>query len=316
MNVLVIGSGSVGIGLAASMLSQDAKVSVYARGRTAKAIRENGIERTGLFRHYSFGPEEVNVYESYGEMPKGAFEYVFIASKTTANDDISQNLNESRDILKESFKIIIFQNGFGNDEAYLRFFDKSEVFCARVITGFTRPERHVSEVTVYTEPILIGSLQNQDLKDLQVIADMITASGIRCEITDEVDKYLWAKMLYNCALNPLGAILNVNYGKLTENEYTMEIMDEIIDEIFEVMAAEGYETLWKSPDEYRDVFYSKLVPDTYSHYSSTHQDIQRKIPTEIDSLTGRVIALAKAHNIDASANRFVYNLVKSIENDF
>lgn len=316
MNVLVIGSGSVGIGLAASMLSQNANVSIYARGETAKAIRKNGIKRVGLFEHYSFGPEDVDVYEKYSEIPKNTFDYVFITSKTTANDDISKRLSSSRDILKDGFKIIIFQNGFGNDEAYLRYFDKSEVFSARVITGFTRPERHISEVTVYTEPILIGSLQNENPECLQTIADMITASGIKCEITNEVDKYLWAKMLYNCALNPLGAILNVNYGKLTENEYSKEIMDRIIDEIFNVIEASEYETLWASSDDYKDVFYSKLVPDTYNHYSSTHQDIQRKIRTEIDSLNGKVITLGKRYNIDVSTNRIVYNLIKSIENDF
>lgn len=316
MNVLVIGSGSVGIGLAASMLSQGADVSIYARGETAKAIRKNGIKRTGLFTHYEFAPKEFKVYENYTEIPKDTFDYVFITSKTTANDDISKKLNASRDILKDGFKIIIFQNGFGNDEAYLRYFSSKEVFSARVITGFTRPERHISEVTVYTEPILIGSLQNEDAKDLQIIADMISASGIGCEITSEVDKYLWAKMLYNCALNPLGAILNVNYGKLTENEYSKEIMDTIIDEIFEVIDASEYETLWDSSDEYKDIFYSKLVPDTYNHYSSTHQDIQRKIRTEIDSLNGKVIELSQKHNIDVPANRMVYNMIKSIENDF
>ena len=316
MNVLVIGSGSVGIGLAASMLSQGADISLFARGKTADAIRKNGIRRVGLFTHYSFSEDKVNVYEDYKDIPKNTFDYVFITSKTTANDDISQNLDSSRDILKEDFKIIIFQNGFGNDEAYLRYFSPDEVFCARVITGFRRPERHISEVTVYTEPIQIGSLQKQDPSDLQIIADMITASGIDCKITDEVDKYLWAKMLYNCALNPLGAILNVNYGKLTENEYSKEIMNSIIDEIFAVIDASEYETFWNSPDEYRDVFYSKLVPDTYDHYSSTHQDIQRKIRTEIDSLNGKVIQLGEAYNIDVSTNRIIYNMIKSIENDF
>ena len=316
MNILIIGSGAVGIGLAASMKSQNANISIFARGETAKAIKENGIKRCGLFTHYSFTKDEVNVYETYGEIPKNTFEYVFIASKTTANDDISQKLDIHREILKDNFKIIIFQNGFGNDEAYLRFFDKSRVFCARVITGFTRPQRHVSEVTVYTEPILIGSLQKQDPSDLKEIADMITSSGINCELTDEVDKYLWAKMLYNCALNPLGAILDVNYGKLTENEYSIELMNNIIDEIFEVIKASGYETLWHSSDEYKDIFYSKLVPDTYNHYSSTHQDIQRKIKTEIDSLTGKVIELGERNNIDVSTNKIIYNLIKSIETDF
>ena len=316
MNVLVIGAGAVGIGLATSMKSQNANVSLFARGKTAKAIRENGIERCGLFAHYKFGNDDINVYESYDDIPKDTFEYVFITSKTTANDDISKNLNLHRDILKENFKIIIFQNGFGNDEYYLRFFDKKEVFSARVITGFARPQRHISEVTVYTEPIQIGSLQNQDSSELKPIADMITASGIECELTDEVDKYLWAKMLYNCALNPLGAILDVNYGKLTENEYSKELMDNIIDEIFEVIKSSEYETFWDNSEEYKNLFYSKLVPDTYNHYSSTHQDIKRKIKTEIDSLTGKVIELGEINNVDVSTNKIIYNLIKSIESDF
>ena len=316
MNILVIGSGAVGIGLAASMLSQGADISIFARDKTAKAIKENGIKRCGLFTHYEFTSDEVNVYETYEEIPKDTIEYVFITSKTTANDDISKKLNTHRDILKEDFKIIIFQNGFGNDTAYLRFFDKAQVFSARVITGFTRPERHISAVTVYTEPLLIGSLQKQDPSELQPIADMITSSGIQCKLTGEVDKYLWAKMLYNCALNPLGAILDVNYGKLTENEYSKEIMDSIIDEIFDVIKASGYETLWENSQEYKDIFYSKLVPDTYNHYSSTHQDIKRKIKTEIDSLTGKVIELGEANNVDVGTNKIIYNLIKSIESDF
>lgn len=314
MNILIIGAGGVGIGLATSVASQGADVSIYARGNTAKSIKENGIKRCGLFTHYEI--REVPVYESYEEIPKNHFDYIFICSKTTANEDIAENLNRNRDILKESTKIIIFQNGFGNDEHYLKHFTKKQVFSARVITGFTRPERHISEVTVYTEPILLGSLRGENPDSLQEIADLITASGIKCEITTEVDKYLWAKMLYNCTLNPLGAILDVTYGKLTENQYTLDIMNSIIDEIFEVIKASPYETLWDTPDEYRDIFYSKLVPDTYNHYSSTHQDIKKKIPTEIDSLNGKVIQLGKLNNVNVKTNEFIYNLIKAIESTF
>ena len=316
MKILVIGAGAVGIGLAASLMSQNADVSIYARGETAKAIKKNGIKRCGLFENYSFSSDEVKVFSDYRDIAKKSFDYVFITSKTTANDDISQKLNEFRDILKTDFKIIIFQNGFGNDNAYLRYYDKSEVFCARLITGFARHDRYISEVTVYTEPIQIGSLQNQDPKDLKEIADMIASSGIGCELTDEVDKYLWAKMLYNCALNPLGTILDVNYGKLTENEYSKEIMDRIIDEIFDVINASEYETFWDNSEDYKKIFYNKLVPDTYEHISSTHQDVKRKIKTEIDSLNGSVIRLAETYGIDVSTNRIIYNLIKSIENDF
>ena len=314
MKILLIGAGAVGIGLAASVASQGAEVSIYARSETAKKIKENGIKRTGLFTHYEI--KDIPVYENYEEIPENHFDYIFIASKTTANGEIAENLNNHSSIVKETAKIIIFQNGFGNDEPYFKYFPKKQIYCARVITGFTRPERHISDVTVYTEPILLGSLQNEDTTDLQEIADLITASGIECKVTDEIDKYLWAKMLYNCTLNPLGAILDVTYGQLTENPYTVEIMNNVLDEVFEVIKASPYETLWDSAEEYRDLFYSKLVPDTYNHYSSTHHDLQNNIRTEIDSLNGKVIRLGEVNNVDVKTNRFIYNLIKAIESTF
>ena len=316
MNILVIGSGAVGIGIGSSLLSQGVDISFLASKNTARKMKEDGIKRTGLFTNYTFNPQEFNVYESYEEIPKKTFDYVLITSKTTSNDDISKKLNENRDILKDDFTILIIQNGFGNDQLFLRYFKTTEVYCARIITGFTRPERNISEVTVYTEPILLGSLQGENIEHLKIIADKITASGIKCELSYELDKYLWAKMLYNCSLNALGAILDVTYGKLTENEYTKEIMNNIIDEIFDVIAASPYETLWNTPDEYRKIFYTKLVPDTYNHYSSTHQDIKRKIETEIDTLNGKVIELGEKYSVDVSTNKLIYNLIKAIESDF
>jgi len=316
MNILIIGSGAVGIGLGSSLLSQGENVSFLASKKTASKMKEDGIKRTGLFTNYSFKPEEFNIYESYEEIPKNSFDYVLVASKTVSNSEISEKLDKNRDILKNDFTILICQNGFGNDEAYLKYFKTSEVYCARIITGFARPERNISEITVYTEPMLLGSLQGEDISHLQEIADRITASGLNCELTEELHKYLWAKMLYNCSLNPLGSILDVTYGKLTENEYTIEIMNKIIDEIFNVLDASPYSTLWESPDEYRDLFYSKLVPDTYNHYSSTYYDIKRKIKTEIDTLNGKVIELGEKYDVDVSTNRIIYNLIKAIESDF
>ena len=316
MKILIIGSGSVGIGIGTSLLSQETEVSFLASKKTANEMKKNGIERTGLFTHYSFSPDEFKVYENYDELPDKEFDFIIISSKTTANRSIAKMLDKYRNILKDDFTILIIQNGFGNDEEYLKYFKTNQVYCARIITGFRRPERNISEVTVYTEPMLLGSLQNEDIAHLQIIADKITSSGIKCELTEEIDKYLWAKMLYNCALNPLGAILDVTYGKLTENEYTKELMDNIIYEIFNVINASPYTTLWENADDYRKIFYEKLVPETYGHYSSTHNDIKRKIKTEIDTLNGKVIELGEKYGVDVKTNKIIYDLIKAIESDF
>ena len=312
MKILIDGTGAIGIALGASMISENVDVSFIARKETAKKL-ENGIKRIGLFKHLSYSKDEYTVYTDYESLPNNNFDYIFICSKTIANDDISKKLDKNRRILKKDANIIIFQNGFGNNEPYLRYFKKEQVYSARVITGFKRPERNISEITVHTEPILIGSLQGCSLEPVKIITEKISASGIPSETTNKIGEYLWAKMLYNCALNPLGAILKVNYGKLIENEYSKNIMNKIIEEIFNVIKASAYKTLWETPEEYEEIFYNKLVPDTYNHESSTLQDIEKKHKTEIDYLTGKIIELGEKNNIDVSVNKTIYNLIKTIE---
>lgn len=316
MNILIEGAGSIGIALGASLISEKQNVSFFAREETAKAIKENPIERTGIFKHIKCNTNEYSVYSNYEDIPKNTYDYVLVCSKTIANKQISKSLNENKQILKDNAKIIIFQNGFGNDREYLKYFSKEQVFCARVITGFERKSRNISEVTVHTAPILLGSLQKADVSSIKPIATLINNSGIPSDITDNLEEYLWAKMLYNCTLNPLGAILGVNYGKLTENEYSINIMNKLIEEIFNVITIAGYKISWNNADEYKKLFYEKLVPDTYNHQSSTLQDISKKKKTEIDSLNGYIIFLAEEYDVDVSVNKTIYNLIKSIESTF
>jgi len=313
MNILIEGSGSIGISIGTSMISEGAIVSFHASQLTATAMEENGVERTGIFKHITCSPEEFKVYTDYEKMPKKFFDYIFVCTKTIVNDEVSSKLNENKDILKDSGKIIIFQNGFANDEPYLRFFDENHVFCARVISGFKRTKRNISEVTAHAAPLLLGSLQNVDAEVLKPVAQMLSSSGIPSETTNELAKYLWDKMLFNCTLNPLSAILEVTYGQLTENEYSLQIMDNLIDEIFNVIISSGYTVDWKSAEEYKEFFYSKLIIDAYKHVSSTLQDIQHENKTEIDSLTGTVISLGEKNNVDVSTNKMIYNLIKAIE---
>ena len=66
-------------------------------------------------------------------------------------------------------------------------------------------------------------------------------------------------------------------------------------------------------EDFLDVFYARLVPDTAEHKSSTLQDIVAKKPTEIDALNGAVIRLAANYELDVPHNSVVYNIIKFIE---
>ena len=313
MRALVYGGGAVGLGLASCLLKSKVKVDIIARKNTVLSLRKNGLTRTGIFGRYRASPAIFGSYSSLCEVQKKVYDYILVCTKSFDSFEAAKDLSEHKSIFCEKTKIVLFQNGWGNAEVFSSFFNRERIYNARVITGFHRLKNNEVMITVHADSIHIGSLFSSDLSCIENLCEFITKGGIPCETTDGIEKDLWAKMLYNCALNPLGAILDVPYGVLTEYEFTQTIMKGIIEEIFNVMTAAGYETHWQSPKDFLEVFYKKLVPDTAEHKSSTLQDILAKRRTEIDALNGAVIKLAEKYETNVPYNLVVYNMVKFIE---
>lgn len=312
MKTLIIGTGAVGCAIAIAAAEAGMETSVLARGTTAEYIRAHGLKRTGIFGDIVIPPEKIKVYESYDSIESG-FDYIGIAVKTMANEIVAEELAKHRGIVGETGRIIIFQNGWGNDEPYLKYYPASQVFNARVITGFERTSPGVTNVTVHTAPILLGSLHGESIKELEPLAQAISDSGIPSETSEELVEALWAKMLYNTTLNPLGAILNMSYGQLASSEHLVSIMNSLITETFAVMDAAGYQTFWKNPEEYQKIFYSKLVPDTFAHRASTLQDIEKHQKTEINTLNGCIQRIGIKYGVPTPTHDMIVKMIRGIE---
>lgn len=315
INVLIIGSGAIGIAIGASLISQDANVSFYSSKKTSQALKENGIERTGLFKHLTVDSKEFRVYEDYNQMPENYFDFIAIAVKTTANTQIAKELHNHKSIMAENARILIFQNGFGYEEEYMKYFKKESIFVTSILTGFKRHDRHVSEITGHTHPLMIGSKYG-NIDDVKIITRMLSKSGFPSKTSETIEHDIWAKMLFNCALNPLSAILNVKYGKLGENEHCIEIINELIDETFEVMEKSGHTTNWPTVEEYKNAFFNQFFPDGYEHTSSMLMDINNKNKTEIDTLNGKIVELAEKLNIKVPVSKTITNIIKTMESKF
>ena len=331
MKALIYGGGAVGLGIASCLILSGAKVDIIAREGTVSALRRGGLERTGIFGSVEVGPERFEAFASLDELLRlggrrlqdgglnldGEFgydcDYVLVCTKSHGSPAAAADLSRHREILGDGGKIVLFQNGWGNAEIFAEHFPKDQIYSARVITGFSRPEKNVVEVTVHADSIHLGSLFASDLAPMAPLAEAITTGGIPAEVVPEVGKDLWAKMLYNCALNPLGAIFGVPYGDLAEVSASREIMEALIGEIFAVMKAAGYRTHWSTPDEYRAVFYERLLPPTARHVSSTLQDIRAKKSTEIEALSGAVVRLGEEVGVPTPTNATLYRMVKFME---
>ncbi len=313
MRICIYGAGAVGLGLASCLIKADAEVDIIARPGTVNALKKGGLVRTGIFGNFRARPEQFECFCKLTDVGQKSYDFIMVCTKSFDSAYAAKDLSGHKRLLGRGGRIVHFQNGWGNAEKFLRYFEQDQLYSARVITGFSRRKANEVEITVHADAIHIGSLFGCDTSCVKNLCRMITKGGIQCEVAESIEKDLWAKMLYNCLLNPVGAILGVPYGRLAEVNCTRKLMDALAREVFDVMKKAGYSTHWDCTEDFLEVFYARLVPDTAQHKSSMLQDLAAGKRTEMDALNGAVLKLANKYKIAAPYNQAVYELVKFME---
>jgi len=313
VNVLIYGGGAVGLGIASCLIPAGANVDILARAATADALRKLGLERDGLFGRVALPPGAFGACASLGETQGTPYDFILVCTKSFDTRQAAEDLSRHPALRDGRTVFVLCQNGWGNAEEFVAHFPRECVYSARVITGFRRPAPHRVTITVHAEAIHVGSLFSADTAAVAELCRAVSAGGVPCQPTSEIGKDLWAKMLYNCALNPLGAVLRVPYGVLGQREDARAIMDAAVREVFAVMDACGYHTHWSDAAGFLEAFYARLVPSTAAHESSMLQDIRAGRRTEIDAMSGAVLRLAGPRGLAVPVNTVLYHLVKFAE---
>jgi 2-dehydropantoate 2-reductase len=312
MEALIYGGGAVGLGIASCLVKAGQEVAICAREETTSLLRQEGLIRTGMFGSVSIKGSDCEAVSSLDEV-SNKFDYILVCTKSFDSEPAAEDISAHRDMLKERGCLVLFQNGWGNTEIFTRLFPQETVYNARVITGFVRPQLNQVDITVHADAIHIGNLYSPDTATVIPLCKAIAQGDIPCIAVSEIEKDLWAKMLFNCPLNALGAIFGVPYGTLGERAESRKIMEQIIREVFAVIKAGGYSTYWQTPEEYSTLFYKELIPRTAEHHASTLQDLQAGKRTEIDALNGAIVELGKKHGVAVPANETVYHMIKFME---
>ena len=309
MKVLVFGLGALGTVFSCLLKKKGHQVVGLDREPVLTAIREHGVKVTGIWGEHTAQLDDLQT--SVEKLHERDFDLVILSVKSFDTEAITRQLAY---VLNPETYLLLAQNGYGNYEAAARSIPENRLILGRVIFGAETVNLGHSKVTVVADDVVIGSPGNLIPESiLESFARTINEAGIPTRISNEVMKYLWGKIIYNSALNSLGAILEVNYGKLAENEHSRELMNRIIQEIFSLLQAMGQKTLWPDAATYLQDFYAKLVPSTASHHASMLQDIQRGRRTEIEALNGAVVALGKKYKVHTPVNVVISTLVKTKE---
>ena len=264
MNFLIFGLGAIGTVFSVSLKKAGHVVYGITKEKYFKQIKEKPIRIRGLF-----GEKTVNLDGIYINPKELAGKNIDLVIVSVKSYDTKEAISELEPILNEKTLVLLAQNGYGNYEIATYLLNKKKVILSRIIFGAKLIETGFAEVTVFADDIIIGQPEKAISEEkLNEIGEIFNQAGLPTRVSNDVYTILWDKILYNSALNPLGALLGCTYGMLAEYEETREIMNQIIREIFDITKAKGIKLNWRGHEEFQRYFYEKLVPPTARHFPS------------------------------------------------
>jgi 2-dehydropantoate 2-reductase len=300
-NILIVGCGAIG-GLFAAALSSAARVIAFdANVEHVAAINADGLRITGTSEQTA----RIQATADPVSLRGLAFDAVIflIKSKMTA-----AALARLRPVLSANPILVTLQNGMGNAEVLLT------VPGATVIRGATmNAGRYVGPGCV--ERLVDGMTwigpARGSVNDVHLLADLFNKSGMKTEAVPDPMAAVWSKFVFNCVMNPLGALMMGDNAARYESADMGALIDDMAAECTAVVQALGGSFAFP-PMEFADKVRRGEIPLS-KHAGSMALDIARGVPTEIDELTGFIVREGERLKIPVPSCTVVYRLLKGLE---
>ncbi|MDZ4858944.1 MAG: ketopantoate reductase family protein [Candidatus Hydrogenedentes bacterium] len=309
MNILIAGAGAIGSVVGGFMAEHGHAVSLIGRAAHMEAIRAGGLHVTGIWgKHHVTGIDTRTSGEGFR---RGEFNLILVTVKAY---DTAATAALISPLVDDNTLVCSYQNGLGNAEAIAARIGWERTIGARAIYGVVvRAPGHV-DVTVIANPTAIGAYHaDAPVARVREIAEAMHAAGMPTVYTDRIRTVLWNKVAYNCALNPMSALLDVPYGALLDTEHTRETMREIVHELYAVAKVMDVPMDPATPEAYIPHLFNDLIPPTAAHYASMRADFINLRRTEIDALNGAIARLGDQHGIACPTNTLLTRLVHAKE---
>lgn len=309
MRVAVIGAGALGSVFGGFLALDGHQVTLLGRQWHLEAVKKNGLLIEGIWGEHLVKNLDLAINP---EALQPGFDLVLVTVKAY---DTQEAAEIARQLVSKDGLVLSLQNGIGNGEILERTVGRTISALGRVIFGAEIVQPGIVKVTVCADDVIVGPLgEGYPASRILVIrntAKIIADAGIPCHYSDDVQVNLWAKSVYNCALNPLGALLGATYGELADDDHARDIMNAIIGECIEVAQAQGVPLPWGDAEAFQREFYEQMIPPTRDHRASMLQDMELDRRTEIDALNGLIVFYGQMLGVETPVNRVITSLIKT-----
>jgi 2-dehydropantoate 2-reductase len=314
LRLTVLGSGSVGLAVAASCAQAGQQVTLLARGPAVALLREAGVFVSGVCGEHRIEPQRLKVSDADDPDPADLDgDLLIVATKAyQVGEALRRLLGQSKAVPRA---VLLLQNGWGSaDEARAVLPEGVAVYSSIMMIGIERRSPTHVNVNVQASSVRVGTLFGAAAGPMRDVVARIQAGFLPITCDDEIEPAILNKFLFNTCLNAIGAITRMSYGELVGNTHARRLITQVADETIRIVHAERGLQLAPDGASYVEKTLTPFVlPRAAAHRSSMLQDVEAGRRTEIDYLNGAVVRMGQARGIAAPANEAVANLVRARE---
>ena len=290
-HIIVLGAGAIG-GIYAAKLAAGCDVTVVARREHADAINAGGLRLVG---HEEMTARVPAVTAVRSIAPRTL---VVLSTKVNDNRAAAEGI---ADKIQDDTVILCVQNGLGGEDIVKEAVG-GRCVVLRAITHFGGIFRTpgVVEFKVAGNTLIEQSPRSAE------IADLFSTCGLDGRLSDSIKVDIWRKLVINCVINPVTAIVGSDVGGIA-NAGLNPLKQLVVGECLEVARADGVRF---------DLDFVATIDRVFAsspNIASMRQDLLKGRPTEIDHLNGAVVDLGRRFGIACPVNGALVAIIKALE---
>lgn len=287
--IAIVGCGALGSYYGGKLCQTSRDVHFLLRS-DYEVVRENGVQIQSLNGDFHVRPVAA---QSPGEI--GPCDLVIVALKSTANHCLGELLTP---LVGKHTALLTLQNGLGNEAVLAELFPTQPVFGGMCFVCLNRTEPGVIHHIAHGK-IVLGRHGGSPDELTAAIAELIRSTGIPVDVSPDLEKAHWEKLVWNIPFNGLGvagaagldAILagqlktDQPIGRclatdaLLDNGPWEQLVTELMDEVITTGRALGHD-LSRGLGEHQ----RSRTRAMGAYRASTLIDFERGQPLELDAL--------------------------------
>lgn len=299
--IAIVGCGALGSFYGARLARAGHDVHFLLRSDHA-TVAAHGVRIDDAHGGFTVHPRAARDPEEIGPC-----DWVILGLKTTANREFARLITP---LIGPRTAVLTLQNGLGNEEELARLFGEERILGGLCFVCLNRTAPGVVKHIAHGR-ILLGEFQRPAGERARWIAQAFRDAGVRCDVTDELERAHWEKLVWNIPFNGLGVAGAAGYESLIAGRMLSAgpggclatdvllgdprwaaLVRELMDETIRAANAQGLAVPASAADEQ-----IRNTVEMGPYLASTLIDFERGSPLELESLFGEPLRRARAAGV-------------------